>query len=158
MLQSMWFWAASGLIAGLVVSIVPGVGVFVLAPLAAVVIGVMAAWYMRAPDGSAGRPTRAAMVAGVGAFLASIIALTGFGWLLGSNPAIQELVRESEPHPEARVPYEWMAGFGMATGALVGFGMGLFNFALSTVAGLLTTLFTGHKPSASSASARAAGG
>ena len=155
MLQSMWFWAASGLVAVLVVSLVPGIGAFVLAPLAAVVIGVLAAWYMRAPDGSTGRPTRAAVVAGLGAFLASIIVLAGFGLALGSNPAIQELIRESEPHPEARVPYEWMTGLGMATGALVGFGMGLFNFVLSTVAGLLTALFTSHKPSGSP---QAAGG
>src|ERR1051326_9151174 len=127
----------------------------VVAPLAVVVIGVLAAWYLRAPDGSTGRPTRAAVVAGLGAFLASIIVLAGFGLALGSNPAIQELIRESEPHPEARVPYEWMTGLGMATGALVGFGMGLFNFVLSTVAGLLTALFTSHKPSGSP---QAAGG
>ena len=56
MLQSMWFWAASGLVGVLVVSVVPGVGAFVLAPLAAVVIGVMAAWY--APDGSVSTEAR----------------------------------------------------------------------------------------------------
>ena len=89
------------------------------------------------------------MLAGLGAFLGSSIALTAFGLVLGSTPAIQELVRQSEPHPEARVPYEWMAALGMASGALTGFGMGVFEFVLSTIAGLLTTVFTGHQPSGS---------
>jgi len=57
--------------------------------------------------------------------VASIIVLAGFGLVLGSNPAIQEFGRESEPHPEARIPYEWVTGLATATVAVVGFGTGL---------------------------------
>jgi len=53
-LHSMWFWAASGFAGVLIVSLVPGVGPFVLAPVAALVTGILAAWYMRSPDVSAG--------------------------------------------------------------------------------------------------------
>ena len=133
-----WLWAAGAFVLVLAATMLPTIGVVVAAPLASLAIGAGAAWWVRgAPGATAGRATAAAAMAGTGALLASMAAFTVFGFALGSDPGVQEFIRGSEPHPEARIPYAWIAPLGAFGGALVGLGVGLINLVLAGIGGLL---------------------
>ncbi len=104
-------------------------------------IGVAAAWWpLQTPGHTVTQATALAAIAGAGALLASMVAFLFLGTVLGNIPAIQELIRNSEPHAEARVPYEWIPGLAAVLGGLVGFGIGILNLLLSTIGGLITAL------------------
>ena len=60
-----------------------------------------------------------------GALTGAVIGLVALGWIAGRYPAFQELVRNSEPNPEARLPYDWIAPLGAATGGVIGCLSGL---------------------------------
>ncbi len=140
MTKWLWFLGAFAVVLG--ATFVPLIGVHILAPCAALVIGVAAAWWLlQSPGHTISQATALAAIAGVGALLASVVAFVFLGTLLGNAPAIQELIRNSEPHPEARVPYEWIPGLAAGLGGLVGFGIGILNLLLATVGGLITALF-----------------
>jgi len=64
---------------------------------------------------------------------------------MGLDPSIQKFVRNSEPHPEARVPIEWMAPLGAAVGGFAGFAMGLINLDLSSLGGTIIGLWNGAR-------------
>jgi hypothetical protein len=139
MTKSLWF--LTGFVVILGCTFVPIVGADVLAPTAAVVLGVAAAWSaVHASGHTLMDAVKASASAGAGAWLASFAAFVALGAIVGNVPAIQEFVRNSEPHPEARVPYEWIPSLTTMLGALVGVVIGLVNLALATVAGLITGL------------------
>jgi hypothetical protein len=79
----------------------------------------------------------AGLVVGAGVLLGTILGLAAFGWIAGSYPDIQELVRNSEPNPEARLPYEAIAPVGAAAGALIGVLAGLTYLVPAALGGLL---------------------
>jgi hypothetical protein len=85
----------------------------------------------------------AGAVAGLGALLAGVVAFTVLGSLFAGDPAVQEFVRASEPHPEARLPYAWIPLLGAALGGLVGLGVGLFHLVLATLGGLAVGVLSG---------------
>ena len=139
MTRSLWFLAAFVIVLG--VTFVPIVGSELLAPVAAVVLGAAAARsVIHNPERTVMDALKASASAGAGAWLASFVAFVALGAVLGNVPAIQEFVRNSEPHPEARVPYEWIPSLTTMLGGLVGIGIGLVNLALAIVAGLITGL------------------
>jgi hypothetical protein len=115
------------------------VGLFVVMPLVAIVAASFAgyaAWHK--PGGSIGDGAIAGFVVGVGVLIGAVIGLTALGWIAGNYPEFQELVRNSEPNPDARIPYDWMAPLGAATGALIGVLSGLTYLVPATLAGLVT--------------------
>jgi hypothetical protein len=145
-----WLWAAGAFGLVLVATLVPGVGPPLLAPVAALGIGAAAAWSRRhAAYGTLGQAAGAGLVAGVGGLLASLAVFTVLGFVLGGDPAVQEFVRASEPHPEARLPYGWIAPLGAALGGFVGLGVGLANLALSAIGGLVAGMLGGARSSRS---------
>lgn len=81
---------------------------------------------------------------GVGALVGSMIGIAILGLVLVNIPGVPEFIRSSEPHPEARIPYEWMTGLGALTGVVVGFFVGLFDLFLSFVGGLLAAMVYDH--------------
>jgi hypothetical protein len=88
----------------------------------------------------AGTPAHGASigaVVGAGALLGTTIGLTILGGVAGSNPAIQDFVRASEPHPEARLPYHWIAPLGVVTGAFSGVLFGVSNLVMAVVVGMV---------------------
>jgi hypothetical protein len=123
--------------------LVPVHGPLLIGPLAALAIGIGVVWYEVAETGgsSAGRGLRLGAVAGVGALIGSVIAFTVVLAVIGSNPAVQEFVRASEPHPEARIPADMIPALGALTGVLAGLAFGAFNLALSAFGGLFAGLF-----------------
>jgi hypothetical protein len=58
------------------------------------------------------------LVVGVGALLGAVAGLTALGWIAGDYRQVQEFVRSSKPHPDARLPYGWIAPLGAIAGAL----------------------------------------
>jgi hypothetical protein len=139
MTKSLWFLAAFVVVLG--ITFVPIAGADVLAPVAAVVLGVTAAWSaVHTPGHTLMDAVKASASAGAGAWLASFVAFVALGATLGTVPAIQEFIRNSEPYPEARVPYEWIPALTTVLAGLVGIGIGLVNLGLATVAGLITGL------------------
>ena len=61
---------------------------------------------------------------------------------------MQETIRNSEPHPEARVPYEWMGPLAALGGIVGGFLFGLFDLVLLVVGGLIAGLLYGRQQNA----------
>src|ERR1700694_863398 len=146
-MSATWFWAIVSLITVMALTFVPAVGPFVLAPLASMVIGAAAARAVTGVQASAlGPATTAGAIAGIGALLASIVAFALLGFGMGLDPWMQAFVRNSEPHPEARIPYEWIAPLGAALGGFAGLAMGLINLALSSLGGTIMGLWSGGRP------------
>ena len=108
-----------------------------LAPLAALVLGAGAGWWIAgARRGQAAENgAKAGALVGVGALLGSIVGLAVLALWIGNIPEVQTFVQNSEPHPEARIPNEWVAPLGALAGVVVGLGAGLFDLVLSVVAG-----------------------
>jgi hypothetical protein len=100
-------------------------------------------WLPRATGRVLAQGAGAGAIAGLGALVAAFVAFTVLGAVLGTDPALQDLVRSSEPHPEARVPYEWIPSLGGAPGGLVGLGVGLMQLVLAAFGGLVVGRVTG---------------
>jgi hypothetical protein len=127
------------------ITLIPAVGTFVLGPIAAFFMGgLAAALALRSPAVAKGDGGRIALIAGAGAFIGTVAACAALGMILSSFPSIQEAVRMSEPHPEARVPFEWMESLGAAAGTLVGLLVGAANLVLSLVGGLVGGTLVRH--------------
>lgn len=145
-----WVWAMVSLVSVLALMFVRGAGPLLLGPLASLVIGALAARAaVRGQNAALGRASTAGAIAGIGALLATIVAFALLGHGLGLDPSIQDFVRTSEPHPEARVPHEWIAPLGAALGGVAGLAMGLINLALSSLGGTIMGLWSGAQPSPS---------
>jgi hypothetical protein len=150
MLSSKWFWGVVAFAIVMAVGFVPRVGVLVLAPVAAILIGGSAAHFVMATrPATLGSALTAGAVAGLGALVATVLAFALFGYGLGLDPEIQEFVRTSEPHPEARLPYDWIAPIGAVLGAFIGIFAGMVNLALAALAGLVVGWFSVPAPSRS---------
>ncbi len=108
-----------------------------LAPLAALIIGAGAGWFLASAHRAraAGSGARAGAIVGLGALLGSIVGLAVLALFVGNIPEIQTFVQNSEPHPEARIPADWVAPLGALAGLIVGFVVGVFDLALSALAG-----------------------
>jgi ABC-type Na+ efflux pump permease subunit len=119
-------------------------GIFVAIPLVAIIAAGFAGYRaLHLPGGTAGDGAIAGFVVGVGVLIGAVIGLAALGWIAGSYPEFQELVRNSEPNPDARLPYEWIAPVGAAAGALIGFLSGLTYIVPATLAGLATGVLGG---------------
>lgn len=115
------------------------VTLFALIPLIAIVGAVLAGWAaVRARGGTAGDGALVGLVVGVGALLGAVVGLTALGWIAGDYRQVQEFVRNSEPHHDARLPYGWIAPLGAISGALIGVLSGLISLVMATLAGLVT--------------------
>ena len=128
------------------VSLIPFLGSFVIAPLVVLGIGAMAGRQAAAAASSheANEGAKAGSIVGIGALIGSVIGLTILVMFVANIPAVQEYIRTSEPHPEARIPYEWMVPAGGVMGAVTGFFVGLFDFVVALVGGLLAGAVYGH--------------
>jgi hypothetical protein len=117
-----------------------------LAPLAALVIGAAAGWLVsqRLGESAAGSGARAGAIVGAGALLGSIVGLAVLALFVGNSPEVQAYVQTSEPNPEARIPTDWVAPLGALAGVIVGFLVGLFDLALSAIAGWIAGVFHGQ--------------
>jgi hypothetical protein len=117
-----------------------------LAPLAALVIGAAAGWLVsrRSGESAAGSGARAGAIVGAGALLGSVVGLAVLALFVGNIPEVQAYVQTSEPNPEARIPTDWVAPLGALAGVVVGFLVGLFDLALSAVAGWIAGVFRGQ--------------
>jgi hypothetical protein len=108
-----------------------------LAPIAALVLGAVAGWWVanRRGEHTAGSGVQAGALVGLGALLGSIFGLAVLALWIGNIPEVQTFVQNSEPHPEARIPTEWVAPLGALAGVVVGFIVGLFDLLVAAVAG-----------------------
>jgi hypothetical protein len=116
-----------------------------LGPLVALGLGALAVW--TAPsDGRAtiGRDAAVGARVGIGVLIGVVVGYALAGYAFGGQPAVQELVRSSEPHPEARVPAVWIPVLSAGLGALGGLGLGLTELALSALGAWLYGLAAGH--------------
>jgi hypothetical protein len=108
-----------------------------LAPIAALIFGAIAGWMVagtrRSDTGAAG--ARAGALVGVGALLGSIVGLAVLALWIGNIPEVQTFVQNSEPHPEARIPADWIAPLGALAGVVVGLVVGLFDLIIAAIAG-----------------------
>jgi hypothetical protein len=117
-----------------------------LASIAAIAIGAIAGWRASKArgEGTAVRGAEAGAWAGVGALLGSIVGLAVLALIIGNIPEVQEAVRASEPHPDARIPTNLIAPLAALGGVLGGFALGLIELALATVGGLVAALIYGR--------------
>jgi hypothetical protein len=143
-----WYWATGAFVLVLAATLVPGaVGFLVLAPLASLAAGGVAAWLrVRGDHAPLGQAVSTATGVGLGALVGSVCAALLIGFVLGSDPVVQELVRASEPHPEARLPYAWIAPLAATLGGFAGLALGLFDLALAALGGVLGGLAAGARP------------
>jgi len=113
-----------------------------LASLAAIVLGAIAGWQVSKArgEGTAARGAAAGAWAGVGALLGSIVGLAVLALVIGIIPEIQDAIRASEPHPEARIPPSLIAPLAALGGVIGGFVLGLVDLAFSAVSGLVAAL------------------
>lgn len=116
-----------------------------LAPLAALVLGAIAGWSVYTERREVTRDTsglgaRAGIIVGIGALLGSIVGLAVLALWIGNIPEVQAYVQASEPHPEARIPVDWIAPLGALAGVIVGFLAGLLELALAAGAGWIAGL------------------
>jgi hypothetical protein len=114
-----------------------------LAPFAALVIGAAAGWWVaRSPyEDSAVSGAKAGAMVGLAALLGSIVGLAVLAYFFGNIPEVQQYIQASEPHPEARIPLDWIAPLGALAGVVVGLILGLFDLALSALAGWIAGIF-----------------
>jgi uncharacterized membrane protein YeaQ/YmgE (transglycosylase-associated protein family) len=122
---------------------VPGGAWFI--PIIALLIGVIAGWlaYQQRTDQRTNCGARAGIWAGVGALIGTTVVGAALLAIAGADPVIQEFVRNSEPHPEARIPYEFIAPLAAGVGALLGSIAGLYSLGAAIVGGLLVDLVAG---------------
>ena len=139
-----------------VVSLVPGLGLFFLGPLAALILGgavaYRAASSVEVSPGTAG--VRAGVFAGLGALVGTVVVVAVTALVLGSLTDVQELVRQSEPNEVARIPYEWIAPLAGVVGAFVGLMMGVVNLVSAVVGGVVGAVIGAQRPSANQSIAR----
>jgi hypothetical protein len=62
--------------------------------------------------------------------------------LIGSLPDVQAFVQASEPHPEARLPFELIGPLAGAAGAVVGVILGVGDLLAAALGGLVAGLLT----------------
>jgi hypothetical protein len=143
---SAWLWIGGAFFFVLAATMLPTVGWVLAAPALSLAIGAAAAWWVRStPGASATQATMSGAIAGLGALAASLAAFAVYGWLFGNDPAIQEWIRNSEPMPEARIPYDWFAPLGVPAGMFIGLAAGLINLALAAIGGLFVGLSVPHE-------------
>jgi hypothetical protein len=108
-----------------------------LAPLAAIVIGAIAGWWVSGTrvEFTTINGSRAGFVVGIWALLGSVVGLGLLALFIGNIPEVQSFVQSSEPHPKARIPTGWIAPLGALAGVVVGLILGIFDLILSVVAG-----------------------
>lgn len=121
------------------------VGPSLTIPTVTLAVGLVAGWLAAR---EAGRPAyagaRAGAAAGGGALLVlTIIFAALLAWVC-RDPAVQELVRLSEPHPEARLAPEAIPWLGAGVGALLGLTVGAQSFATALFGGVLADLLAGR--------------
>src|SRR5688572_15624725 len=141
-MSRIWYWTTGAFVLVLVATLVPGVvGLIVLAPLAALAVGAAAAWVrVHSEHATLGQAISTATTVGFGTLAASVVASLLLGLVLGSDPAIQDFVRASEPYPEARLPFAWIPPLAAMLGGLAGLSLGLLNLALAALGGVLGAL------------------
>jgi hypothetical protein len=111
----------------LAASLVPGFGIILAAPIASLLIGGAAAfWLGHAAHDSAAAAAGASATAGLGALLATVLA---FGIL-------------------SRSDFGAIAELGLSGGLFVGFAVGLINLGLATLGGILVWMAVGEAPAA----------
>jgi uncharacterized membrane-anchored protein YitT (DUF2179 family) len=117
-----------------------------LASLAALAIGAVAGWWACTArgEGSATRGAGAGAIADSGALLGSIIGLAVLALIIGNIPEVQEAIRASEPHPDARIPTSLIVPIAALGGMIGGFVLGLIDLALAAVGGLVAALIYGR--------------
>ncbi|NTU78340.1 MAG: hypothetical protein HGA45_02875 [Chloroflexales bacterium] len=165
MKRSTLFIAVAGMIAGVVVALlqfgalvalapqvirgqVPAVQVGEIVggdwalPLLGAVAGVIAGWLALrgATDGPIWRGLRAGAAAGAGIFIGVTLAFAGLLAMLGADPAVQEFIRMSEPHPEARLAPAAIPWLGGVVGALLGLFAGGKSLLAAILGGLVVDL------------------
>jgi hypothetical protein len=140
-----WYWpVGAGLAFAALCALAPR-GAYVFGPSTALLLGGLGAWRAsRAGGGTLGRDAAAGALVGAGVLIGTVVGFTLAGYLLGSDPAVQEFVRAGEPNPEARLPHRWVPYFGASLGAFGGFALGLGGLAFSAVAGWIFGVAAGH--------------
>ena len=148
--------AAVAFIVVALTSLIPLVGAFLVAPLAALAIGAGAGWWASKVlgGGSAGRGAGAGAITGVGALFGSVVGLAllaaMFGNSVGNNPDFQQQLQqgiedaqEQNPDPQApdieipEISGGAVTGAAGVVGAVGGFCFGLVDLLLAVLGGLL---------------------
>ncbi|MCU0490538.1 MAG: hypothetical protein MUD01_02925 [Chloroflexaceae bacterium] len=112
-------------------------------PLATLIIALVSGWlaYQQGTTEVRGLGLRAGAWAGFGALVGITVVFAAMLFAIGSDPGVQEFVRASEPHPEARLPYAAIAPLAAGVGALLGLVTGFFSLLAALIGGLLVDLF-----------------
>ncbi len=110
---------------------------FAAIPIMALVVAAFAGRSAARQGGDAGEGARTGLFVGLGVLIGTVIGFAALGVIAGNIPAVQDLIRASEPHPESRIPYGWIAPLSAATGALIGVLCGLVYLIPATLGGLL---------------------
>jgi hypothetical protein len=113
-----------------------------LAPLAALVLGAIAGRQAARTVPGHISPVWAGAVVGVGALLGAVLGMAAPAIWIGSLPDVQAFVQASEPHPEARLPFELIAPLAGLTGILIGLILGVGNLLAAALGGLIAGALT----------------
>jgi hypothetical protein len=136
--------AVVAFVAVALVSLIPLVGLVLVAPLTAIVVGAIAGWWASKAlgYGTAGRGAGAGAIAGLGALLGSIVGLTVLAGMVGNSAQFQQQFNDALRNAQQQNPGTTMpninAGTLMTVGGIVGgFCFGLVDLFLSVIAGLI---------------------
>ena len=140
--RSALFWIIGAFFFVLAGTLLPTVGVALGGPLMSLIMGAAAAWWVRsARNGSVEEAAGSGAVAGLGAAAAAVAAFIVFGWLLGSDPALQEPLRTTDLS-EVHIPADWLAPLVASASGFVGLAAGLVNLMLAVIGAALVGLAT----------------
>lgn len=131
------------------------IGPSLTVPTIMLAVGLIAGWLAtRRADATAYAGTRTGFAIGFGALLAVTLVCAGLLARLGGNPAVQELVRLSEPHPEARLAPAAIPWLGAGVGALLGLTSGAQSLATALFGGLIADLLRARRERPAAPAAR----
>src|ERR687885_2711883 len=98
--------AALALVTVALASLIPLVGVLLVAPLTAAIVGAGAGWWASKVlgYGTAGRGAGAGALAGLGALFGAAIGLAVLGALFGNNPEVQQGIQQGLKQAQEQNP------------------------------------------------------
>jgi hypothetical protein len=132
-------------------SLIPLVGVFLVAPLTAAIVGAGAGWWASKAlgYGTAGRGAGAGAIAGIGALIGSVVGLAILAGIVGNSAQFQQQLNQvlrdaQQQNPGTAVPNINAGALATVGGIIGGFCFGLFDLFLSVIGGLIAGVVYGR--------------
>ena len=143
--------AALALVTVALASLIPLVGVLLVAPLTAAIVGAGAGWWASKVlgYGTAGRGAGAGAIAGIGALIGSVVGLAILAASVGSSAQFQQQFNQAlrnaqQQNPGTALPNINTGAVAAVGGIIGGFCFGFVDLFLSVIGGLIAGVVYGR--------------